>query len=121
MTELPSLKAGLHVHSYYSGYAGHLPIFKCRDSYSTPEEIYRQAKKRGMDLVTITDHNSIDGCLEFLNRHPDVSDFFIGEEVDCIFPDSPIRLHVESSLPFFPRRDHGSDLPRKFTPPFRGG
>lgn len=90
----PSLKADLHVHSYHSGYAGHLPFFKSRDSYSTPEEIYRQAKKRGMDLVTITDHNSIDGCLEFLNKHPDTSDFIIGEEIECSFPDAPIRLHV---------------------------
>jgi predicted metal-dependent phosphoesterase TrpH len=94
MMEYPSLKADLHVHSYHSGYATHLPFFKSRDSYSTPEEIYRQAKTRGMDLVTITDHNSIDGCLEFLDRHSDVPDFFMGEEIECAVPDSPIKLHL---------------------------
>jgi predicted metal-dependent phosphoesterase TrpH len=88
------LKADLHVHSYHSGYAKHLPFFRTRDSYSTPEEIYRQAKSRGMDLVTITDHNSIDGCLEFLERFPDAPDFFIGEEIDCALPDTSITVHV---------------------------
>ena len=39
-----------------------------------------------MDLVTITDHDSIDGCLEFLSAHPDAPDFIIGEEVSCRLP-----------------------------------
>jgi glycosyltransferase involved in cell wall biosynthesis len=30
-----------------------------------PRDLYRLAKKRGMSLVTITDHNVIDGCLAF--------------------------------------------------------
>ena len=29
-----------------------------------PEEVYELAKRRGMDFVTITDHDTIDGCLE---------------------------------------------------------
>jgi len=39
-----------------------------------------------MDLVTFTDLDSIDGCLEFLDRHPDAPDFFISEEVRAIEP-----------------------------------
>jgi len=88
------LKADLHVHSYHSGYSTSLPLFRSRDSYSDPEEIYRLAKARGMDLVTITDHDSIDGCLEFLDRHPDREDFIVGEEIECVLPDGDLTIHV---------------------------
>jgi len=33
-----------------------------------PEEVYELAKRRGMDFVTITDHDTIDGCLEIADR-----------------------------------------------------
>jgi predicted metal-dependent phosphoesterase TrpH len=90
------MKADLHVHSYHSGYNHDLPFLRSRDCYTAPEVVYRTAKARGMDLVTITDHDSIDGCLEFLSRHPDASDFIIGEEISCRMPDStpPIEVHL---------------------------
>lgn len=47
-----------------------------------------------MDVVTITDHDAIDGCLEFLDRHADADDFFISEEVGCRVPDVPLKVHV---------------------------
>ena len=47
-----------------------------------------------MDLVTITDHDSIDGCLSFLNKHPDAHDFFIGEEVTVKLPEFKASVHV---------------------------
>jgi predicted metal-dependent phosphoesterase TrpH len=89
-----TLRADLHVHSHHSGFTRTMPMFRSRDCYSTPEEIYRAAKARGMDLVTITDHDSIDGCLELLDRHPDASDIFIGEEIECRLPDCDVRLHM---------------------------
>ena len=89
-----SLRADLHVHSYHSGYAKHLRFLRTRDCYSDPDAVYRVAKARGMDLVTITDHDSIDGCLEFLSRHPDSDDFFISEEIECSFPGRPLTVHV---------------------------
>ena len=46
-----------------------------------PEEVYELAKRRGMDFVTITDHDTIDGCLEIADR-PDV---FISEELTAWF------------------------------------
>jgi predicted metal-dependent phosphoesterase TrpH len=90
------MKADLHVHSYHSGYNHDLPFLRSRDCYTSPEVVYRTAKARGMDLVTITDHDSIDGCLELLDRHPDASDFIIGEEISCRMPDSnpPIEVHL---------------------------
>jgi predicted metal-dependent phosphoesterase TrpH len=47
-----------------------------------------------MDLVTITDHDSIDGCLAFLDRHPDALDFIVGEEIECVLPDGGVTIHV---------------------------
>ncbi len=46
-------------------------------------------RKRGMDLVTLTDHDSIGGAEE-LRRH---QDFFVSEEVTCRMP-SGTQAHV---------------------------
>jgi predicted metal-dependent phosphoesterase TrpH len=89
------MKADLHVHSYHSGYARHFQWLRARECYSTPDDVYRVAKARGMDLVCITDHDSIDGCLEFLDRHPGAPDFIAGEEISCLVPDAPgLRVHL---------------------------
>jgi predicted metal-dependent phosphoesterase TrpH len=89
-----ALRADLHVHSWHSGFTRSMPVFRSRDCYSTPDEIYGAAKARGMDVVTITDHDSLDGCLEFQARHPDAADFLPGEEVECRLPDAGVRLHL---------------------------
>jgi len=51
----------------------------CRESYNHPLHVYDKLKRRGMDLVTVTDHDSID-AVEALRRYPD---FFLSEEVTC--------------------------------------
>jgi len=56
-------------------------------SFLTPEQIYKQAKKAGMDFVTLTDVNTLDGCLNFLDHHPQSRDFIVGEEVWCQVPE----------------------------------
>jgi predicted metal-dependent phosphoesterase TrpH len=89
-----TLSADLHVHSCHSLQSGNLRFLKSRDCYSRPEDVYRVAKARGMDLVTITDHDSIDGCLEYLDRHPNSKDFFISEEVSCWFPQGGPEVHL---------------------------
>ncbi len=61
----------------------------CRESYSDPAELYSRLKSRGMDLVTVTDHDSIGG-LDDLRQHPD---FFISEEVTCRMP-SGTEIHI---------------------------
>src|SRR5918994_6252583 len=55
-----------------------------------PEEVYELAKCRGMDFVTITDHDTIDGCLEIADR-PDV---FVSEELTTWFRGEPQAVHV---------------------------
>jgi len=86
-------KADLHCHSVYSTFK-YFRIANTRDSYNRPEDVYRVAKKRGMDYVTLTDHDSIDGCLYLLDKHPELDDFFISEEVETWFPDTRQRIHV---------------------------
>jgi predicted metal-dependent phosphoesterase TrpH len=93
-TSAALFRADLHVHSYRSAGAGRLRWFKARDCYSPPREIYHRAKDRGMSLVTITDHDTIDGCLELLDARPDLPDFLMGEEVTAYLPGSRRGVHV---------------------------
>ena len=88
------LRADLHIHSWHSRQSGNLRFLRSRDCYSDPAAVYAVAKARGMDLVTITDHDSIDGGLEFLDRHPDTADFILGEEVSCRFPGTELEVHL---------------------------
>jgi predicted metal-dependent phosphoesterase TrpH len=88
------MRADLHVHSWFSTENRDLAFLRSRDCYSTPDDVYRIARARGMDLVTITDHDTFDGCLDFLNRYPDADDFIPGEEVSCRFPDGDIEVHL---------------------------
>ena len=55
-----------------------------------PEEAYELAKRRGMDFVTITDHDTIDGCLQLADR----PDFFVSEELTARFAGEPQAVHV---------------------------
>jgi predicted metal-dependent phosphoesterase TrpH len=68
-----------------------VPLLKriCRESYNDPQAVYETLKQRGMDLVTVTDHDSID-AVEALRRHPD---FFLSEEVTCSTP-SGTEIHI---------------------------
>src|SRR5437899_8222493 len=90
----PSLKrADLHCHSRFSVFK-YFRRANTRDCYNAPEDVYRIAKDRGMSYVTLTDHDSIDGALYLLNKHPDLKDFFIGEEIETYFPETGQRIHV---------------------------
>jgi glycosyltransferase involved in cell wall biosynthesis/predicted metal-dependent phosphoesterase TrpH len=55
-----------------------------------PREVYELAKRRGMDFVTITDHDTIDGCLELADR----PDCFVSEELTARFAGEPQAVHV---------------------------
>jgi predicted metal-dependent phosphoesterase TrpH len=92
---LPSLaRADMHVHTRHSRVNGNIPFLRSRDCYSDPLDVYRIAKTRGMDVVTITDHDSIDGWLELLSRRPDHADILPGEEVSCWYPDTTLEIHL---------------------------
>jgi len=92
--EDPTLKrADLHCHSRFSVFK-YFRRANTRDCYNAPEDVYRIAKERGMSYVTLTDHDSIDGALYLLNKYPDMTDFFIGEEVETYFPETGQRIHI---------------------------
>jgi glycosyltransferase involved in cell wall biosynthesis/predicted metal-dependent phosphoesterase TrpH len=55
-----------------------------------PQEVYELAKRRGMDFVTITDHDTIAGVLE-IAEYPDV---FMSEELTASFRGEPQAVHV---------------------------
>ncbi len=55
-----------------------------------PREVYELAKRRGMDFVTITDHDTIAGVLEIADR-PDV---FVSEELTAHFRGEPQAVHL---------------------------
>ncbi len=55
-----------------------------------PQEVYELAKRRGMDFVTITDHDTIAGCLELEDR----PDCFVSEELTARFAGEPQAVHV---------------------------
>lgn len=74
------MRCDLHVHTIHSGMCT-VPVLNriCRESYNDPLEVYHLLKRRGMNLVTVTDHDSID-AVERLRHYPD---FFLSEEVSC--------------------------------------
>ena len=91
-TELHVSRVDMHVHSTASelsklGIQRSLALPECA---TEPEEVYELAKRRGMDFVTITDHDTIDGALS-LAHLPDV---FVSEELTVSFKGEPQAVHV---------------------------
>ncbi len=92
MTTMKTFKADLHVHSSFSNKPTYWALrkFNCPESFTSPEFIYRTAKKAGMDFVTITDHNTISGALEIAH----LPDTFISMEATAYFPEDGCKVHV---------------------------
>ena len=84
--------ADLHVHSKYSKRPSQWLLQKidCPECFSDPKHIYGLAQDRGMDLVTITDHNSIHGALEIAHLPGTI----ISEEVTSYFPEDGCKIHI---------------------------
>ncbi|MBN2254646.1 MAG: glycosyltransferase, partial [Deltaproteobacteria bacterium] len=62
----------------------------CPESFTYPHYIYHQARKLGMNYVTITDHNTINGALEIAH----LPGAFLGVEVTTYFPENGCKVHV---------------------------
>jgi predicted metal-dependent phosphoesterase TrpH len=61
----------------------------------TPEAAFATALARGMDFVCFTDHDSIDGAMDFLSLHPEEEPrVIIGEEREVRLPISRQWLHL---------------------------
>src|SRR5687767_7984674 len=82
----------LHCHSDASNTAAEVMLnaISCPECYSDPAAVYAQAKHRGMDFVTITDHDCIAGVARLAGRE----DVLVGEELTCWFPEDRCKMHV---------------------------
>jgi predicted metal-dependent phosphoesterase TrpH len=85
-------RADMHVHSTASelsklGVQRSLHIPECA---THPSEVYELAKRHGMDFVTITDHDTIEGARSL----EDLPDTFISEELTVWFKGEPQAVHV---------------------------
>ncbi|MCL2419925.1 MAG: hypothetical protein FWD04_11575, partial [Conexibacteraceae bacterium] len=85
-------RADMHVHSTASemsklGIQRSVSLPECA---TEPEEVYELAKRRGMDFVTITDHDTIAGALAIAHL-PGV---FVSEELTVWFKGEPQAVHV---------------------------
>lgn len=90
-------KMDMHVHTKFSTEGPDLGVIKISISmYGDPIELYQKAKKKGMDFVTFTDHNTIDGCLYLLEKMPHVDDFIIGEEIATYDPEYKFVIHINA-------------------------
>ncbi|PYK43264.1 MAG: hypothetical protein DME46_08065, partial [Verrucomicrobia bacterium] len=72
-------RCDLHIHSKFSARSEEWLFrrFDFPDSCTEPTDLYTQLRERGMDFVTITDHDCIDGCLVIADR----PQTFISEQV----------------------------------------
>src|ERR1700730_3058253 len=85
-------KCDLHIHSRFSARSEEWLFRRLDfpDSYADPRELYRQLLERGMNFATITDHDTIDGCLAIR----DLPNTFISEQVTTYFPQDPCKIHI---------------------------
>ncbi|MBV9819926.1 MAG: glycosyltransferase [Solirubrobacterales bacterium] len=85
-------RVDMHVHST----ASELSKLGIQRSLSLPEcatepcEVYELAKAQGMDFVTITDHDTIEGALSIAH----LADTFVSEELTVSFRGEPVAVHV---------------------------
>lgn len=88
----PSSRADLHIHSRHSDRAADWVLRRLDfpASYSDPLQTYNRLRAAGMDFVTLTDHNTIGGCLEIAHL-PGV---IVGEEVTVYFPEDECKVHL---------------------------
>src|SRR5947208_11634504 len=85
-------RCDLHIHSRYSARSEEWLFrrFDFPDSYSDPKELHGQLLKRGMDYATITDHDTIEGCLQIAH----LPRTFVSEQVTTYFIHDACKLHI---------------------------
>jgi len=93
MTPQSTSRVDLHCHSTASavsklGVQRALGLPECA---TPPQEVYDLAKRRGMNFVTITDHDTIDGALELADRYDDA---FVSEELTAWFRGEQQAVHI---------------------------
>ncbi len=87
------VRMDMHVHSWASNgpAIAALGLIDAPECCSAPEAVYEQAMNRGMDLATLTDHDTIAGGLELVDRG--FERVILGEEVTVKFPEDGRTIH----------------------------
>ena len=78
-------KADVHVHTRYSGF-GQYKAITFPESICRPEDVVDEARRKGIRVLCITDHNSILGALrarEYAKRFSDI-EVVVGEEITAL-------------------------------------
>lgn len=91
------MKFDLHVHTVYSAVPG-FPFL--RDSFNQFDDIVRVARKKGIDGIGVTDHNTIEGSLkfkEYLKRKRLNLQVIVGEEIRTLSGDV-IALDIDERI-----------------------
>ena len=86
------MRADLHLHSKHSGRSVEW-LFRrigLPDSYSDPASLHAKARERGIEFFTLTDRDTLDGCLAIASK-PGV---FLSEEVTAQFPEDRATAQV---------------------------
>ncbi len=85
-------RVDLHVHTRFSVRPAtwFLQKINSPESYADPEDVYLLARSHGMDFVTITDHDSIQGALAIAHH----DDAFVSEEITTTFPEDRCKVHI---------------------------
>ncbi|MBN1296223.1 glycosyltransferase [bacterium] len=85
-------KADMHVHSKYSDRPSEwfLRRIGAPESFVEPVALYHHCRRHGMDFVTISDHNRIDGALEIA----DLPGSFLSAELTTYFPEDGCKIHI---------------------------
>lgn len=92
-------KADVHVHTRYSGF-GQYKSLKFPESISRPEDVVEIARRIGLKVLCITDHNSIKGGLlarEYAKRYDDI-EVVVGSEIKTN-EGEVIGLFLEEDVP----------------------
>ena len=85
-------RCDLHVHSIHSTDSGNYALRRAHlgESYTPPARVYSACRARGMTLVTISDHNTVEGALRIAHE----PGTFLSVEVTTRFPEDDVPLHV---------------------------
>jgi glycosyltransferase involved in cell wall biosynthesis len=85
-------RADLHLHSQHSNRPSEwfLRRIGAPESFMAPRAVYDACKAAGMDYVTISDHNVIEGALELA----ELPDTFVSCELTTYFPENGCKVHL---------------------------
>ncbi|MDD1768326.1 MAG: PHP domain-containing protein [Methanomassiliicoccales archaeon] len=92
-------RADIHVHTRYSGF-GRLGFLRFPESVAHPCDVVKNAQASGLNVVCITDHNSIEGAFkakECAKSYPGV-DVVVGEEITTLNGEL-IGLYLTEEIP----------------------